>query len=162
MDESVGINGNLNKTKAVKEYKTRIRRIWSSELNAANIITAHNTLATPVISYTVGILHWNKKEIQDLDTSTRKLLTMKGSFHRAGDINRLYADRKREGRGLQCIEDLYESRTIKLKEHLEQAPSHSLLMMVKIHEQQGIMRLGDEFQQRIDRLQEHGTAAEKM
>ena len=117
----------------------------------------------PLISYTIGILHWNKKEIQDLDTSTRKLLTMKGSFHRASDINRLYADRKRGGRGLQCIEDIYESRTIKLKEHLEQAaPSHNLLMMVKIHEQQRIMRLGDEFQQRIDRLQEHGTAAEKM
>ena len=32
IDESVGINGNLNKTKAIKEYKTRIRRIWSSEL----------------------------------------------------------------------------------------------------------------------------------
>ena len=57
MDESVGINGNLNKTKAIEEYKTRIRRIWSSELNAANKITAHNTLATPVISYTVGILN---------------------------------------------------------------------------------------------------------
>ena len=100
MDESVGINGNLNKTKAIKEYKTRIIRIWSSELNAANKITAHNTLATPVISYAIGILHWNKKEIQDLDTSTRKLLTMKGSFHRASDSNWLYDDRKRGGRGL--------------------------------------------------------------
>ena len=50
-----------------------------------------------------------------------------------------------------------------MKEHLEQAArSHSLLMMVKIHQQQGIMRLGDEFQQRIDRPQEHGAAAEKM
>ena len=163
IDEAVGINGNLNKAKAIKEYKTRIRRIWSSELNATNKITAYNTLAIPVISYTIGILNWNKKEIQDRDTSTRKLLTMKGSFHRASDINQLYADRKRGGRGLQCIEDLYESRSIKLNEHLEQAaPSHNLSMMVKIQEQQGIMRLGDEFQQRIDRLQEHLTAAEKM
>ena len=87
---------------------------------------------------------------------------MKGSFHRPSNINQLYADRKRGGRGLQCIEDLYESRTIKLKEHLEQAASsHNLLMMVKFHEQQGIMRLGDEYQQRMDRLQEHGTAAGK-
>ena len=62
-----------------------------------------------------------------------------------------------------CIEDLYESQTIKLKEHLEQAAvSHNLLMMVKMHKQKGIMRLGDEFQQRIDRLQEHGTATGKM
>ena len=66
-------------------------------------------------------------------------------------------------RGLQYIEDLYESQSIKLNQHLEQAaPSHNMLMMVKIQEQQQIMRLGDEFQQRLDRLQEHGTAAEKM
>ena len=98
MEESEGIDGILNKGKAIKEYKTRIRRIWSSELNAANKIIVHNTLATPVISYTIGILHWNKKEIKDLDISTRKLLTMKGSFHRASDINRLYTDRKKGGR----------------------------------------------------------------
>ena len=163
MEESVGIDGILNKSKAIKEYKTRIRRIWSSELNAANKIIAHNTLATPVISYTIGILPWNKKEIKELDITTRKLLTMKGSFHKASDINRLYTDRKKRGRGLQCMEDLYESRTIKLKEHLEQAaPSHSLLEMVKAHEQEGIMRLGKEFQERIDCLQEHGTVTEKM
>ena len=36
MEESVGIDGILNKSKAIKEYKTRIRRIWSSEFNAAN------------------------------------------------------------------------------------------------------------------------------
>ena len=155
MEESVGIDGILNKNKAIKEYKTRIRRIWSSELNAVNKIIVHNTLATPVISYTIGILHWNKKEIKDLDISMRKLLTMKGSFHRASDINRLYTDRKKGGRGLKCMEDLYESRTIKLKEHLEQAaPSHSLLEMVKAHEQEGIMRPGKEFQERIDSLQE--------
>ena len=34
--------------------------------------------------------------------------------------------------------------------------------MVKAHEQEGIMRLGKEFQERIDSLQEHGTVAEKM
>ena len=56
IDEPVGINRHLNKTKAIKGYKTRIRRIWSSELNVAKI-TAHNTLVTPVISYTTGILH---------------------------------------------------------------------------------------------------------
>lgn len=46
LKKSVGIDGELNKRKAIKEYKTQIKRIWSSELNAANKITAHNTLAT--------------------------------------------------------------------------------------------------------------------
>ena len=88
---------------------------------------------------------------------------MKGSFHKASDINRLYTDRKEEGRGLQCIEDLYASRMIKLKDHLEQAaPEHSLLEKVKKHEREGIMRLDSEFQRRIDALHQHGSVIEKM
>ena len=125
MQESIGVDGNLNKINAIKEYKVRVRRIWSSELNAAKKTLAHNTLAVPVVSYTIGILNWNKNEIKEIEILTRKILTMKGSFHKTSDINRLYTDRK-GGRGLQCIEDLYENRMIKLKDHLEQAaPEHT-------------------------------------
>ena len=52
---------------------------------------------------------------------TRKLLTMSGSFHQASDVNRLYAKRKQGGRGLKSIEDLHETRTISLAEHIQEA-----------------------------------------
>ena len=95
---------------------------------------------------TIGILKWTKKEISDLDVITSKILTMTGSFHRAGDTDRLYAHRSKGGRGLRSIEDLYEIRMVGLMEHLEQAAEeHSLLKLVEEHERETIRRLGKEF-----------------
>ena len=36
IDESIGIMGPLNKQRVTKEYKTRLHKIWSSELNERN------------------------------------------------------------------------------------------------------------------------------
>ena len=43
VDESVGILGPLNKQRVTKEYKTRLQKIWSSEINGRNKTIAHNT-----------------------------------------------------------------------------------------------------------------------
>ena len=69
-DESVGYNGPLNKEHVVKEYKKRVRKIWSSALYSNNKVTAHNTLAVPVITPTFSILDWTKQEITSLDIAT--------------------------------------------------------------------------------------------
>ena len=50
LDENIGFDGPLNKARVKKEYKRRIRKIWSSELNNINKITAHNTFAVPIIA----------------------------------------------------------------------------------------------------------------
>ena len=119
IDETVGALGPLNKDKVTKEYKKRVRKIWNSELNGQNKVTAHNTFVVPIITPTVGILDWTKKEIEDLDIVTRKTITMTGGLHPASDVNRLYADRKKGGRGLRNTEDMYEARYIGLMKHLE-------------------------------------------
>ena len=106
VDESVGILGPLNKQRVAKEYKTRLQKIWSSELNGRNKTIAHNTFAVPIIT------PMTKKEVKDLDVMTRKIISMNSGFHTASDVNRLYADRKKGGRGLRSIEDMLESRTI--------------------------------------------------
>ena len=152
MDESVGIIGPLNKQRVVKEYKARVKKIWNSELNATNKAIAHNAFAVPIITPTIGILNWTKKEICDLDVTTRKIVTMAGAFHAASDIDRLYIQRSKGGRGLRSIEDMYEIRTVGMMQHLEKAAEkHSLLKLVKEHEEKSICRLGKEFiQQRKD------------
>ena len=48
--------GPLNKERVTKEYNKRVRKIWSSELYGNNKVTAHNTLAVPVITPIIGIL----------------------------------------------------------------------------------------------------------
>ena len=66
-DESVRYHGPLKKECVMKEYKRRVRKMWKSELNGSNKVTTHNTFAVPVITPTIGILSWTKKEICDID-----------------------------------------------------------------------------------------------
>jgi len=75
-----------NKQKQVKRkvtttYRKTLRQILKPRLNAKNKIQAINTYAMPVVTYTAGILDWNKKEIQDLDRMTRKTMNMYGRLH---------------------------------------------------------------------------------
>ena len=129
------IDGPLNKDRICKECNSRVRKIWKSELIGYNEVIARNAFAVALVTPSIGILKWTKKEISDLDVITRKILTMTGSFHRAGDTDRLYAHRSKGGRGLRSIEDLYEIRIVGLMEHLEKvAEEHSLLKLVEEHE----------------------------
>ena len=128
VDESVGIHGPLNKDRVVKEYKARVKKIWNSELNGNNKAIAHNSFAVPIITPTVGILGWTKKEISDLDITTRKIMNMAGAFHTAGDVDRLYVERKNGGRGLRSVEDMYEIRTVGIKKHLDEVACNNSLL----------------------------------
>ena len=74
--DDYGIIGPLNKEKVIKECKLRVKKIWNSELNGLNRSIAHNAFAVPVIIPTIGILNWTKRDISDLDITTRKILTM--------------------------------------------------------------------------------------
>ena len=82
---------------------------------------AHNAFAAPVLTLTTGILNWTKKEISDLDITTRNILTMTGALHAASDVDTLYVQRSKGCRGLRSIEDLYETRSVGMMKHLEEA-----------------------------------------
>ena len=87
IDESVSFDGPLNRERVIKEYKRRVNRIWRSELNAISKSIAHNSFSVPLITPTTGELNWTKEEIRRPDITTRKLLTMNGSFHQSSDMN---------------------------------------------------------------------------
>ena len=147
-DEAVGYNGPLNKEKVIKEYKRCVRKIWTSELCSGNMITAHNTFAVPLITPTIGILNWTRKEIEDLDKATRRIMCYTGNLHMRSDINRIYVPRKQGGRGLASIEDTFTSRIVALANHIEAAAtSNPFLEKVKEHEQNIIIRLRDQLLQ---------------
>ena len=130
--------------------------------NRVNKTTAHNTFVVPIVTTTMGVIQWTKKEIQDLDIATRKHLTMKGSFHRASDVDRLYTSRKQRGRGLRNIEDPFECRMIQLAEHSEiTAGSHQYLELVRQHEETRIVRLGKVFRERCKGQTESSSVKER-
>ena len=59
---------------------------------------------------------------------------MAGALHAASDVNRLYVQRSKGGRGLRSIKHLYEIRTVGMMKHLEEAEEkHSLLKLMKQH-----------------------------
>ena len=121
-----------------------MNKISKSELNAINKSIAHNRFAIPIITPTIGILDWTKEEIKKLHITTRKILTMIGSFHQSIDINRLLC--KAQGW---------------IIEHLEKAgDTHGRSKLVKEHERSGIVRLGYEFKERIKEITESSDVTE--
>ena len=148
MDESIGYDGPLNKNRVTSQYKKRVRKIWSSELNNINEVQAHNTFPVPVLTPTIGALPWTKKEIKDLDILTRKQMLMQGSFHVSSDVNWLYVRRNEGGQGVTSIEETYKWRTTAIAERLGEAQKdNSMLKLVRQHEQKHIMRLAKEFKE---------------
>ena len=69
-DKYIAYEGTINKERVSKEYPSRVKKIWSSELSAFNKTIAHNAFATPVITPTIGILDWTIQEIKDIDIRT--------------------------------------------------------------------------------------------
>ena len=144
-DEDISYKGELNKERVTKEYYRRVRKIWQSELYAKNKVMAHNTFAVPVLVPTFGILDWNKKEIEDIDIKTRKMLTSGGNFHRNSSVDRLYSSRVEGGRGLSSVVDIFTCRIVSIAEHLkERHTTHKFLKEVLRHENERLVKLGAE------------------
>ena len=152
IDESVSMDGELTKEKVRNEYLRRVKKIWKSELNARNKVTAHNCFAVSVFRATVGICDWTKEDLTQLDIRTRKLMTMNGSLHPRSDTDRLYIPRKEGGRGLLSIEDTFKSRMIALGQHLDESKNVSVyLKKVHQHEKDRILRLSHQLIEDITR-----------
>ena len=67
-----------------------MKKIWSSELTDYNKVAAHNSVATPIITPTVGINDWTIDDIEQLDINTHKILSMTGNLHPNSDIDYIY------------------------------------------------------------------------
>ena len=151
IDEDVAYRGDLSKEKVQKEYFSRVRKIWRSELNSRNKIQAHNTFASPLLLPTFGILDWTKEEVEQIDVRTRKILTMNGSFHRNSDVDRLYTARNEAGRGLNSMLDMYYIRLINLAHHVrERAEVNGFLLKVVAHEEERLLRYTADLIRAID------------
>lgn len=104
-----------------EEYNRRLNRMLKSKLNGGNVIKAINTYAVAAIRYTAGIVKWNKEELDTLDRKTRKRLTTYGGFHPKSDVDRLYVERSKGGRGLLSVKDVVEEEERQLKKYTERS-----------------------------------------
>ena len=58
-----------------EEYLNRTKCILKTQMNRKNTIKAINTYATPVLTFSFGIVKWTPTDLQKLQTKTRTLLT---------------------------------------------------------------------------------------
>lgn len=59
-----------NKEKVRKEYITRAKKIWKSELSSFNKVIAHNACTIPVLTTAGRINNWTIEEIKQIDTNS--------------------------------------------------------------------------------------------
>ena len=84
-------------------------------------------------------------EIEDLDIKSRKIIAISGNLHIRSDVERLYAQRARGGRGLISLSDIYTSRTVSLVAHINRKKdTNELLNEVYEHEQNNLVRIATE------------------
>ena len=58
-----------------------------------------------ILRYDVGILKWNKNDLEQIDRKTRQVMTINKELHPRNNIVRIYVSRKRGGRSLQSFEN---------------------------------------------------------
>ena len=79
---------------------------------------ATKSYCVPVLTYGFGIITWTKKEVEQFDVVTRKILTKNNSHHPRSSIERLYLPRSETGRGLINIENLFYRKLVLMAWHL--------------------------------------------
>jgi len=68
------------KQKLGKEYLNCTKSILKTKLNGKNMIKAINTYATPVLTFSFGIVKWTPTDLENLQTKMRTLF-MRYRFH---------------------------------------------------------------------------------
>ena len=71
--------------------------------------------------YSAPFLDWTVVELKAIDRRTRKPLIMHKAFHLKDDVDRLYAGRKDDWKGLSSIEDCVEKSVLSLREYVEKS-----------------------------------------
>ena len=135
----------MNKARITKEYLNRVKKIWSSELSDYNKVVVYNSLATPIITPTVGIIDWTIDDIEQIDINTLKIFSVTGNLHSNSGIDYIYVSRSNGGRGIKQIQALYESRIIAVRQHLlRNNKRNKLIQYIVNSEEEDIIRVGKE------------------
>jgi len=98
------------KQKLGEEYLNRTKSILKTKLNGKNMMKAKNTYATPVLTFSFGIVKWSPADLENLQTKTRMLLTRYRFHHPHAAKERLTLPQQMGGRGMNCIIRLHDKQ----------------------------------------------------
>jgi hypothetical protein len=105
------------KQKLGEEYLNRTKSTLMTKLNGKNTTKAVNTYATPILTFSFGIVQWTPTELENLQAKTRKLLTRYRFHHPRAAKERLTLPRQIGGRVLTDITRLHDKQVKLLQIH---------------------------------------------
>ena len=76
-----------------REYLRRTKLIMKSRLNCRNKIITINTWAVSLMRYGAGTVKWTKRELNEIDRKTRKVMTLNKELHPRSYVDRLHVSR---------------------------------------------------------------------
>lgn len=103
------------KTQLTTQYERRLNQILKTHLNSKNLCKAINTYATPILSYSFGIIRWSKTDLNNIEIATRRQLTKHRKLHPNSCIQRMTIPRIEGGRGYIDIHNLHNNQINKLR-----------------------------------------------
>ena len=92
-------------------------------------------MATPVLTYGFGIIDWPQRDIDNLDSKTRKILTIHKVIYRNQCLERLYIPRREGGMGLIEINDIFRKTIINLDYYLKNTMEHHIQRVRQQHQE---------------------------
>lgn len=160
IDEGETIKHKEMREKLRKEYIRRTKMVLKTELTTANKIKAINQLAIPVVSYSFGVIDWYQKDLNALDTKTRKLLHSHKCIYKNQCIPRVYIPRNEGGMGLIEMDYTHRSTLVGLHTYINKKQD-GYSQAIKYHEDckpagVSLTRLARTFRRQMDMEQEIG------
>ena len=153
VDESSGIQHATIKQKLKEEFVRRTRLTFKTELNSENRITAINTLALPIITYSFNIIEWNLSEVKRLDIKIKKMMTTHSMHHLKVDIHRLYLPKSNGERGLTQLELSYKTSTISLFRYMNLSNDWMLQLALKHEKEKCLHSVAEEAREFVCKIE---------
>ena len=101
----------------------RTKLIMKSRISGRNKILTINTWAVSLMRYGAGIMKWTKRELDEINRKTRKVMAMTQELHFRSDVDKLSVSRMEGGKGLIkwkiCVKGEENSLRWYVKHHIE-------------------------------------------
>ena len=110
---------------------SKLRGIWSSDLNSKYKAQATNVLAVSIFRYFFGILKWTKADLTCLDRATRRVMRKNKCHQYSAAPERLYLPRSLGGRGFHQLAHLRECAVVSTASYLMTSADPLLRAAVK-------------------------------
>jgi len=105
-----------------------VKTICKTKLNGKNLMKAINTMTTPVLVYSFGVIPWSDTELNELQIKTRTTLSRFKYHHPKATIERTMLPRKEGSRGLLDMLELRDKQMVNMRKYFQKKRNNSQLL----------------------------------